>query len=111
MNRYWLANRLRLSQRNGWRWLTIGSMTKLRYCYFLHQSHLRGNLVKSCFVFLFSMVMWLQTLSNKNKASRGKQEDIARSGAKSLAQISDQMVRNKLRIHECLHDVFDILFY
>ena len=55
--------------------------------------------------------MWLQTLSNKNKASRGKQEDIARSGAKSLAQISDQMVRNKLRIHECLHDVFDILFY
>ena len=54
--------------------------------------------------------MWLQTLSNKNKASQGKQEEIARSGAKSLAQISNQMVRNKLRIHECLHDVFDILF-
>ena len=104
MNRYWLANRLRLSQRNGWRWLTIGSMTKLRYCYFLRQSHLRGNLVKRCFVFLFLTVMWLQTLSNKNKASRGKQEDIARHGAKSLAQISDKMVTNKLRIHEYIHD-------
>ena len=54
--------------------------------------------------------MWLQTLSNKNKASQGKQEEIARSGAKSLAQISNQMVRNKHRIHECPHDVFDILF-
>ena len=54
--------------------------------------------------------MWLQTLSNKNKASRGKQEDITRHGAKSLAQISDKMVRNKLKIHEWIHDVFDILF-
>ncbi|XP_065639099.1 uncharacterized protein LOC136071569 [Quercus suber] len=33
--------------------------------------------------------------SNKNKESRGKQEDIARSGAKSLAQISNQMAKPK----------------
>ena len=103
MNWYWLVNHLGLSQRTGRRWLTIGSMTKLRYHYFLRRFHVHGNLVKRFFFFL--MVMWLQTLSIKNKASRGKQEDIARCGAKGLAQISAQMVRNKLRIHKCLHDV------
>ncbi|XP_050264207.1 uncharacterized protein LOC126708456 [Quercus robur] len=36
-----------------------------------------------------------ETLSIKNKASRGEQEDIARSGAKSLAQISAQMAKDK----------------
>ena len=51
------------------------------------------------------MVMWLQTLSLKNKASRDKQKDIARCGAKSFAQISAEMVISKLRIHKCLHDV------
>ena len=62
-------------------------MTKLRYCYFLRQSHRCGNLVKRCFVFyfLFLTIIWLQTLSNKNKVNRGKQEDIARHVAKSLA--------------------------
>ncbi|KAK9984110.1 hypothetical protein SO802_033635 [Lithocarpus litseifolius] len=36
-----------------------------------------------------------QTLSDKNKASRDKQEEISRSGAKSLAQISDEMAKAK----------------
>ena len=54
--------------------------------------------------------MWLHKLGNKNKASRGKQEDITRHGAKSLAQISDKIVKNKLRIHECVHDIFDFFF-
>ena len=111
MNKYWLSNRWGLSQRNGRRWLSIGSMTKLWYCYFLRQSHRCGNLVKRCFVFLFLTIMWLQTLGNKNKASRDKQEDIARHGAKSLAQISDKIVKNKPRIHECVHDIFDIFFF
>ncbi|KAL0007980.1 hypothetical protein SO802_009482 [Lithocarpus litseifolius] len=35
------------------------------------------------------------TLSEKNKASRDKQEEISRSGAKSLAQISDEMAKAK----------------
>ncbi|KAL0010168.1 hypothetical protein SO802_005276 [Lithocarpus litseifolius] len=35
------------------------------------------------------------TLSDKNKASRDKQEEISRSGAKSLAQISDEMAKAK----------------
>ena len=51
------------------------------------------------------MVIWLQTLSLKNKASRDKQKDIARCGAKSFAQISAEMVISKLRVHKCLHDV------
>ena len=50
------------------------------------------------------MVIWLQILSDKNKTSRGKQKDMARHGAKSLAQIYDKMVTNKLRIHEYIHD-------
>nr|XP_023905050.1 uncharacterized protein LOC112016800 [Quercus suber] len=37
----------------------------------------------------------IETKSIKNKASRDKQKDIARSGAKSLAQISDQMAKAK----------------
>ena len=88
-------------------------MKKRRYCYFLRRSHVHGNLVKRCFVLFIFMVMWLQTLSLKNKASRDKQKDIARCGAKSLAQISAQMVINELRIHKCLHDVpsyFEVLF-
>ena len=56
------------------------------------------------------MAIWLQILSDKNKGSRGQQKDIARHMAKSLAQISDKMVTNKLRIHEYIHDIFDILF-
>ncbi|XP_075660578.1 uncharacterized protein LOC142630466 [Castanea sativa] len=36
-----------------------------------------------------------ETTSGKNTASRGKQEEIARSGAKSFAQISDEMVKAK----------------
>ncbi|XP_030945976.1 uncharacterized protein LOC115970486 [Quercus lobata] len=36
-----------------------------------------------------------ETLSLKNKASRDKQKDIARCGAKSLAQISAQMAKDK----------------
>ena len=110
MKKYWLSNRRGLSQRNGRGWLSIGSMTKLWYCYFLRQSYRCGNLVKRCFVFLFLTIMWLQTLGNKNKASRGKQEDITRHGTKSLAQISNKIVKNKLRIHECVHDIFDIFF-
>ncbi|KAK9991885.1 hypothetical protein SO802_026870 [Lithocarpus litseifolius] len=35
------------------------------------------------------------TLSDKNKASRDKQDEISRSGAKSLAQISDEMAKAK----------------
>ena len=50
------------------------------------------------------MVIWLQISSDKNKASWGKQKDIARHEAKSLAQPSDKMVTNKLRIHEYIHD-------
>ena len=46
----------------------------------------------------------VQKLSDKNKASRGKQKDMARHGAKSLAQMSDKMVTNKLRIDEYIHD-------
>ena len=42
--------------------------------------------------------MWLQTLSNKNKVSRGKQKEIATSGAQSFAQISDDMLRNALQV-------------
>ena len=42
--------------------------------------------------------MWSQTLSNKNKESRGKQKEIARSRPKSFAQISDAMVRNALQV-------------
>ena len=44
------------------------------------------------------IVMWLQTISNKNKVSRGKQKEIARFGAKSFAQISDDIVRNALQV-------------
>ena len=110
MNKHWLSTRRGLSQRNRRRWLSIGSMTKLWYCYFLRQSHRCGNLVKRCFVFLFLTIMWLQTLGNKNKASRGKQEDITRHGTKSLAQISNKIVKNKLRIHECVHDIFYFFF-
>ncbi|KAL0011654.1 hypothetical protein SO802_006762 [Lithocarpus litseifolius] len=50
------------------------------------------------------------TLSDKNKVSWDKQEEISRFGAKNLAQISDEMVRTKLRIHEHLHEFFHILF-
>ena len=42
--------------------------------------------------------MWLQTLSNKNKVSRGKQKEIATSGAQSFAQISDDTLRNELQV-------------
>ena len=105
MNRYWLSNRRGLSQHNGRRWLSIGSMRKLWYCYFLRQSHCRGNLLNIYSAdFRILLAIWLQILSDKNKASRGKQKDIARHGAKSLAQISDKMVTNKLRIHEYIHD-------
>nr|POF25216.1 hypothetical protein CFP56_59764 [Quercus suber] len=38
------------------------------------------------------LVQWM-ALSNKNKVSRGKQKEIARSGAKSFAQISDDMAK------------------
>ena len=44
------------------------------------------------------LVIWLQTLSNKNKVSKGKQKEIATSGAQSFAQISDDMVRNALQV-------------
>ena len=44
------------------------------------------------------LVIWLQTLSNKNKVSKGKQKEIATSGAQTFAQISDDMVRNALQV-------------
>ena len=44
------------------------------------------------------LVMWLQTLSNKNMVSRGKQKEIATSGAQSFVQISHDMVRNALQV-------------
>ena len=44
------------------------------------------------------LVIWLQTLSNKNKVSKGKQKEIATSGAQSFVQISNDMVRNALQV-------------
>nr|XP_023906731.1 uncharacterized protein LOC112018441 [Quercus suber] len=45
--------------------------------------------------------MWLQTLSNKNKVSRGKQKEIATSGAQSFAQISNDMAKANGAPVEC----------
>ncbi|KAL4596520.1 hypothetical protein ACB092_12G169100 [Castanea dentata] len=50
-----------------------------------------------------------ETLSGKNAASRGKQEEIARSGAKSFAQISDEMAKAKRAPVECA-DVYQQVY-
>ena len=44
------------------------------------------------------LVIWLQTLSNENKVSQGKQKEIATFRVQSFAQISDDMVRNALQV-------------
>lgn len=43
----------------------------------------------------------VQTLSNKNKVNRDKQKEIAKSGAKSFARISDDMVKADRAPVEC----------